>query len=68
MSNESTTTKSIEQSGNNSSKADPWRYRCPNRHSSWTGFATSNEYLCKTCGVRFTEEDLLDLREEDTNS
>ncbi|UPV77209.1 hypothetical protein M0R89_22830 (plasmid) [Halorussus limi] len=63
MSTEPTTTKSVEPSEKKSPTGDPWRYRCPNVHFSWVGLATSDEYKCKTCRLRFPEEELLDLRE-----
>lgn len=67
MSEGPTTTKSVERTGKMSPDADPWRYRCPKGHSSWMSLAESDEYKCKLCGVRFLEEDLLDIRAEDTS-
>lgn len=45
----------------------PWRYRCPNGHSSWVPLAEPGEYHCKTCEERFSEDELLDMREEGTS-
>ena len=67
MSQEPTTTKSVESSENQQPDADPWRYRCPNGHSSWVSLATSDKYKCKFCGIRFPPEELRDLRDENTS-
>ncbi|MFC4550090.1 MULTISPECIES: hypothetical protein [Halorussus] len=42
----------------------PWRYRCPNGHSSWRP-AGPEKYECKACGVRFSKEERLDMLEDD---
>ena len=68
MSHEARTTKSVEQRETTSPDADPWRYRCPNGHSSWVSLATSDEYRCKSCGVRFQEHEMLDMQEEETST
>jgi hypothetical protein len=68
MSNGPSTTKSVEQRETTRLSADPWRYRCPNGHASWEGFATSDDYHCKTCGVRFSKDELVDMREESTGA
>jgi DNA-directed RNA polymerase subunit RPC12/RpoP len=68
MSHEASTTKSVEQRETTSPDADPWRYRCPHGHSSWVSLATSDEYKCKSCGSRFRGDELLDLKEENTNT
>jgi len=68
MSQESNSTKRIESSDRQPTDPDPWQYRCPNGHSSWRSLATSDEYTCKTCGLRFDEEDLLDYRDRGARS
>ena len=68
MSHEPTTTKRVEPSENQRPDADPWRYRCPNGHSSWVSLATSDEYKCKFCGIRFPADELLDLKAEGTTT
>jgi len=42
---------------------EPWRYRCPNGHASWTardtgdgmrnGEPADTRFRCETCGVEF---------------
>jgi len=66
MSKGPSTTKSVEQPETTRPDADPWRYRCPNGHASWEGFANSEDFHCKACGVRFSKDELLDMREENT--
>ena len=45
--------------------SDPWRYRCPNGHTSWTirstdrgfhnGEPAETRYRCETCGAEFNQ-------------
>jgi len=46
---------------------DPWRSAWPYGHSSWVPLAESGEYRCKICGERFSEDEMLDMRDEGTN-
>lgn len=47
---------------------DPWRYRCPAGHSSWVPLSEPGVYWCKKCKKRFTEEDRLDLKDDETTT
>lgn len=47
---------------------DPWRYRCPDGHTSWTPVRVdphdgdpSTEYYCRTCKEHY--DHLLDMME-----
>jgi len=42
----------------------PWRYRCPNGHSSWRH--RGGRLHCKMCNERFDQEDLVDVTSEET--
>lgn len=68
MSHESNSTKRIESSDRTTTDPDPWQYRCPNGHTSWRSLATSDEYTCKTCGLRFGESELLNYRDRGASS
>ena len=34
--------------------ADPWRFRCPEGHASWTPRSTAGDYYCEACDATFT--------------
>ena len=48
---------------------DPWRYRCPNKHTSWQSRNTNSsngqeaqaEYYCEHCGPF---DELVDMKAE----
>ncbi len=50
------------ESPDNEHKSDPWRYRCPNGHSSIEYYPGTDFYYCQTCGAHFPADEVLDLK------
>lgn len=50
------------ESAKNERNDDPWRYRCPNGHSSIEYYPGTDSYYCQTCGAHFPSTGLRDLK------